>query len=346
MARILYGVAGEGSGHSSRAKEVIEYLINKGHIVKVVSYDRGYKNLKPYFDVEEIFGLRFVYRKNEVQPIETVFRNFMHLSDAVKSFDKVNRIADKFKPNIVFSDFEPVSAMVANSKKLPLISIDNQHRLTNTKIEYPKKYKKDALAAQVVTKLMVMNAKAYLAIDFTSSKVIDKKTFLFPPILRKEVLDIKTFEGDYVLVYFTSSFENLLPIFKQVNKKFVVYGFDKNKKEGNITFKKAGQKEFLKDLANCQGIVANAGFTLMTEALYLRKPYLAVPVKGQFEQVFNAYYLDKLGYGKYWDELDKEKIESFLFNLDLYKKNLKKYKKENNSKIFKKIDDLIEKYVY
>lgn len=344
MARILYGVAGEGSGHSSRAKEVIGHLISNGHIVKVVSYDRGYKNLRPYFDVEEIFGLRFVYRKNEVQPMETIFRNLMHLPGAVKSINKVRRITDEFKPNIIFSDFEPVSAIIANSKKLPLISVDNQHRLINAKIEYPKKYKKDALAAQVVTKLMVMNAKAYLAIDFTGSKVIDKKTFLFPPILRKEVLDMKTSEENYILVYFTSSFGNLLPVFKKINKKFIVYGFDKNKKEGNIIFKKASQNEFLKDLAGCQGIVANAGFTLMTEALYLRKPYLAVPVKGQFEQVFNAYYLEKLGYGKYWDELNKEKIESFLFNLDLYKKNLRKYKKYDNSQIFRKIDELIKKY--
>lgn len=346
MARILYGVAGEGSGHSSRTKEVIEHLISKGHIVKVVSYDKGYENLKPFFDVEEIDGLRFTYKNNQVKPIQTAFNNIKNTHRGIRTINKVFKIADKFKPEIVFSDFEPVSCIVANIKKIPLVSIDNQHRLTNTKIEYPKKYIADALAAQTVTNLMIFNSKACLVIDFTSSKVIDKKTFLFPPILRKEVLDIKTFEGDYVLVYFTSSFENLLPIFKQVNKKFVVYGFDKNKKERNITFKKASQKEFLKNLANCQGIVANAGFTLMTEALYLRKPYLAVPVKGQFEQVFNAYYLDKLGYGKYWDELDKEKIESFLFNLDLYKKNLKKYKKENNSKIFKKIDDLIEKYVH
>ena len=37
MSKILYGVCGEGSGHSSRAKEVIENLTKQGHQVKVVS---------------------------------------------------------------------------------------------------------------------------------------------------------------------------------------------------------------------------------------------------------------------------------------------------------------------
>src|SRR5580765_3249416 len=51
MANILYGVNGEGSGHSSRAREVIAYLEEVGHRVHVASFDRGYGNLKDDFDV-------------------------------------------------------------------------------------------------------------------------------------------------------------------------------------------------------------------------------------------------------------------------------------------------------
>ena len=53
MARIVYGVSGEGSGHSSRAREMLTHLVSAGHQVKVVSYDRGYRNLKDDFDVFE-----------------------------------------------------------------------------------------------------------------------------------------------------------------------------------------------------------------------------------------------------------------------------------------------------
>jgi UDP:flavonoid glycosyltransferase YjiC (YdhE family) len=61
MANILYGVNGEGSGHSTRAKEVISHLQNKGHKIHVVSFDRGLRNLRESFSVKEIFGLSITY---------------------------------------------------------------------------------------------------------------------------------------------------------------------------------------------------------------------------------------------------------------------------------------------
>ena len=36
--RILYGVCGEGFGHSSRAKEIIKHLENKGHTILIITY--------------------------------------------------------------------------------------------------------------------------------------------------------------------------------------------------------------------------------------------------------------------------------------------------------------------
>ena len=41
MARIVYGVSGEGSGHSSRAREMAGHLVQRGHEVRMASYDRG-----------------------------------------------------------------------------------------------------------------------------------------------------------------------------------------------------------------------------------------------------------------------------------------------------------------
>ena len=344
MAKILYGVTGQGSGHSSRSREIIDYLESEGHIVKVVSYGKGYKNLKDSFDVENIFGLYFSYKNNEVQYLSTLFKNLLKTPEAIKSINKVFKIVDDFKPQIVFSDFEPISGLVANIKKLPLISIDNHHSITNTKIEFPKKYNQEAFAAKAVIRSMFFNTKTCLVTAFAKTEVNNKKTFLFPPILRKEVLETKTGEEDYILVYLTSEFQGLMDLLKNINKKFVVYGFEQDKKEGNLIFKKDSQGGFLKDLAKCEGIIANAGFTLITESLYLKKPYLALPVVRQFEQILNAFQLEQLGYGKYWDELNKEKIENFLYNINLYKEKLRKHEKEDNSKIFKKIDELIKEY--
>jgi len=79
----------------------------------------------------------------------------------------------------------------------------------------------------------------------------------------------------------------------------------------------------------------------VTEALQLGKPYLAVPVKYQFEQIFNAYWVDKMGYGAYWDDLSREKVESFLYNLPMFREKLTTYPRQGNGALFAKLDELI-----
>ena len=75
MAKIVYGVSGEGSGHSSRAREMIKRLEHLGHTVKVVSYDRGYNNLKFDFDVFETEGLHIASSDNRVSKVKTFTEN-------------------------------------------------------------------------------------------------------------------------------------------------------------------------------------------------------------------------------------------------------------------------------
>ena len=69
MAKIVYGVSGEGSGHSSKAREMIKDLKQLGHSVKVVSYDRGHNNLKSDFDVFETEGLHIASSDNRVSKL-------------------------------------------------------------------------------------------------------------------------------------------------------------------------------------------------------------------------------------------------------------------------------------
>jgi hypothetical protein len=51
-----------------------------------------------------------------------------------------------------------------------------------------------------------------------------------------------------------------------------------------------------------------------------------------------------MGYGAYWADLNKERVESFLFNLPVYAENLRKYPREGNSALFAKLDSLIAEF--
>jgi uncharacterized protein (TIGR00661 family) len=341
MANILYGVNGEGSGHSTRAKEVLRHLVRQGHSVHVASFDRGLANLKDEFEVTEIYGLRLSYVNNRVRYQKTVANNLLSAPKAVRSNHTLMRLAEEWKIDLVITDFEPMTCLVGHRKGLPVIAIDNQHCITNAEVSFPKQYRRDAAATKLVASLMTPRINAYLVISFFPANIKKKNTYLFSPLLRSEVLTASPIVRDHVLVYVTSPSPRLAEMLKRVRCRFVAYGFGRDGVDGNVAFKKPSQQGFLADLISCKAVIANSGFSLISEALHLGKPYLAIPVAHQFEQIFNAYYLDKVGYGAYWEDLEKEKIESFLFNLDVYRERLAKYPRQDNTALLAKLDSLI-----
>jgi uncharacterized protein (TIGR00661 family) len=344
MANILYGVNGEGSGHSTRSREVIAHLLSRGHQVHVASFDRGLRNLRDEFEVTEISGLRLAYVHNRVRYGRTVLRNIAGLPQVARSVRALQQKATDWDLDLVITDFEPICCHVGHKLRLPIIAIDNQHVLTDAEISYPKEYRREAAAAKMVTRAMTPGANTYLAISFFPARVRKKHTFLFPPILREAVLRAKPSEEDFVLAYVTSAASELADVLKRVRQRFVCYGFHREGEDGNLVFRTPGLDTFLSDLCQCRAVIANAGFSLISEALYLGKPYLAWPVKRQFEQVFNAYYIAQTGYGVYWEDLNKERVDSFLFNLDEYKESLAKYQRQDNSALLGKLDELITAY--
>ena len=52
-------------------------------------------------------------------------------------------------------------------------------------------------------------------------------------------------------------------------------------------------------LKQTKAIITNGGFTVISEALYLKKPIFSIPIKNQFEQALNAKFVEKLGAGVY-----------------------------------------------
>ena len=341
MSHILYGVNGEGAGHSTRARELIAHLESQGHKVHVASFDRGLRNLQNDFDVTEIDGLRLAYVQNRVRYGKTVLRNLRNVPHAARSIRALAKKAETWNLDLILTDYEPITCHLGHKLRLPIIAIDNQHLLTDAEITYPREYRREAAAAKLVTRLMTPRANAYLVTTFFTAPLKKKRTFLFPPILREEVIRAHPTEKDHVLVYVTSPAPEVAELLRTVRDRFICYGFDRTDQNNNITYRKPSLDCFLDDLVTCRAVIANAGFSLISEALYLGKPYLAWPVRRQFEQVFNAYYVAKTGYGAYWDDLNKERIDSFLFNLDLYRSTLKTYPRAGNAALFSKLDGLI-----
>ena len=344
MARILYGVSGEGSGHSSRARVIIPFLESQGHEVKVATYDRGLIDLAEEFDTIEIEGLHIRTVQNQVRVVSTFLHNLAKVPDGIGSVKRLRRVMQEFEPHVILSDFEPLTAHLAGAKGLPLISLDNQHRIRYMHYPCPRSLRKDSMVAETVVRLMIPRPDVSLVTTFYYGEVKNDRTFLFPPILRKEIFELEPREDDAFIVYHTQGFERFNEMLKSFpREQFLIYGWGEAREDGNLIYRPFDRVTFLDDLARCRGILATAGFTLMTEALHLGKPYLALPMKGQFEQHLNALLLDELGYGKALVSPTIERVGEFLYRLPEYGDRLAGYSGSDlgNTAIKEKLGELL-----
>ena len=122
---------------------------------------------------------------------------------------------------------------------------------------------------------------------------------------------------------------------------FVVYGYDRNETVGNLVYKPFSTTEFAEQLASARAVIATAGFTLISEALYLGKPYLAFPMQGQYEQHLNAHMLEAQGYGVEGKSVDENTLAGFLYRIPEYRSQLEDYPRAGNGGILKKLDELL-----
>lgn len=339
--RIIYGLAGQGFGHSARSRESLKHLAAAGHDIKVFTYGQGAFFLHHDFDVFEIPGLTLSYKNNRVRYFKTLFDNTKKVYGQAREWNRVKKVFKDFAPEVVITDFEPLSAMLAKKFRLPLISIDNQHQLTNTEVKVDKKHLKDLVADKAIIKMVIRNASYYLVTSFFKTTVKKKNTFLFPPIIRQEVLDLQPVKGDYFLVYEGADMGRLSELFKRLPYKFVIFGPHARGQEGNILFKGFDTKEWLMYLNRCRAVIGTAGLSLLGEAIYLKKPYLALPIKRQIEQIINAQYLQRLGYGQFSYDLTAEDFEDFVANLGQYEDKLAFAEACGNEELFKKLDEII-----
>ena len=76
-----------------------------------------------------------------------------------------------------------------------------------------------------------------------------------------------------------------------------IYGLGARPAEGSLRFFDVDAYRFVEDLAASRALISTAGNQLVGEALYLGKPVLAMPERGNYEQHINAHFLEQCGGG-------------------------------------------------
>jgi uncharacterized protein (TIGR00661 family) len=337
--RILYGVVGEGMGHATRSRVVLEELV-KEHEVQVVASGRAQAYLAEKFpEVHRIWGFTLHYEGNAIRRLPTVLSNLRGAARGwPKNVGQYFKLVARFRPEVVISDFESFSYLFGKAHRIPVIDLDNIHvisRCTHSR-QLLRGHERDFGLIRSVVAAKLPRCFHYLIPTFFYPPVRGRRTTLVPPILRPEVLAARSEGGQHLLVYQTATTHlGLSEALKRLGVAARVYGLRRDVQrdvvDGTVTYRPFSEAGFIDDLRTARAVVAGGGFTLLSEAVHLHKPVLSVPVERQFEQVLNALYLQQLGYGAYARRLTGEVLEAFLARVPEYERALSGYAQDGNS---------------
>jgi uncharacterized protein (TIGR00661 family) len=266
---------GEGFGHVSRMVTFAQALEKEYEIFLFAPKTvHGFINSKlPGMPVEEVPHMHLVKEGDKINYWKTLVEN---AGTMLRFRTRIVRLAHKlsqYKIEAIINDYEPFSAFAAKKLGIPLLQINHPGIIIRNPSILP-----DALLTKAIAKFMM--------------PVFDKRYFVsfydgeIGPLIREEIKNQERKTEDYYLIYLKPSYKQ--PILKQLKKLGINnYKLFPNEKEN-----------YAQALAHCKGIISSAGHQSISEALYLKKPILVIPQRGQYEQRLNASMLEGTGWGK------------------------------------------------
>ena len=282
--KILYGIQGTGHGHISRAREILPLLSEKAEVDVLISGYNCNMNLDG-FEVTHKRGISLAYDSSGgVSYLQTALqiKPVTFLND-VQSLE-----VDRY--DLVISDYEPVTAWASINKKTPCIALSHQAAFLSEKSPRPER--RSLMAEQILKNF----APCDKAIGFHFRRY---DSFILPPIIRQEVLNMDTTPGNHVTVYLPAFHHNILISHFNKIPKTEWHLFSPSCKEtfnsDNVTVHPVGNISFLKSLKSGMGVFTSGGFETCAEAMYLGKKLLVMPIRNQYEQLCNSAALKQMG---------------------------------------------------
>jgi uncharacterized protein (TIGR00661 family) len=312
--KILFGIQGTGNGHIIHSREILKYLVKEAEVDVLVSGLHHEVNLG--FDIKyKLEGLGFMFGK----------KGGIDYWKSIRSISPYKLISDIYslpvnEYDLVLSDFEPISAWAAKTKGIPHICVSHQASLLSTRVPRPTQNNR---FQQFVMKWYAPGD------DLIGLHFKEYDDFIFTPIIREEIRDSEPTDKGHYTVYLPSYDERyMIEILKKIDVPWEI--FSKHYKgepftEDNVTVFPVENHRFVESLSSCTGLLCNAGFDTPSEALYLGKKLMVVPMKRQYEQECNAEALKGLGIPvvdrigrKFSDDLTEWVNSSYIYQADYH----------------------------
>ncbi|WP_404341297.1 MJ1255/VC2487 family glycosyltransferase [Pseudoalteromonas mariniglutinosa] len=300
--RILYGIQGTGNGHITRARVMASSFKALGVDVDYVFSGRSQQD---YFDMDEFAdyrtfrGLSFTSQGGQVSHLQTL-KN-ARLCQLAHDINQLNLQ----HYDLVFNDFEPITAWAAKRQGIPVIGMSHQAAFLSDQVPmFGMRFFRRALIKHYAP------ADVHLGVHWRP--FADN---IIPPFIAPHQHKNPVMVENKVLVYLPfEELDNIIDYLKDFpEREFYCYHPDaKNYSLGNIHLRSPSRSGFLDDLGNAGGVIGNAGFELASEALQLGKKLLLKPLGKQFEQGINAQTLLSMGAAHVMNYLNPYALDDWL----------------------------------
>lgn len=335
MATIFYSTAGEGRGHATRVRAIVESLRER-HSVVVFAPGDAFDLLEPAYrragDVRVVCipGLRFGYAPNgSLSPVRTTRAVAAFAAGLPGLVGRLVREIEAERPALAITDFEPALPRAARRAGVPFVSLDHQHFLSVSDLSHlpPLLRARGEWMGRVVDCMYGgQRATIVSSFFFPRLRVDDRRVRLVGPILRPSVLAVRPERGAHIVVYVRRAFafERLLDALVSTRREVRCYGLGLLPARANLRFLPIDEQRFVEDLASSDCLVTTAGNQLLGEALFLRKPILAFPEPGNPEQRIHGHFLEREETGEMGDvrTVDGRTIAAFLDRKEDYRSRI------------------------
>ncbi|MCB9030486.1 MAG: glycosyl transferase [Deltaproteobacteria bacterium] len=282
--KVLYAIQGTGNGHLCRAKELIPHLIDYVDLDIAVSGTESEVTL-PIELRFKLNGLSFTFGKSGGIDYAQTLKKFnpMLLQQEIKQFP-----AEKY--DLIINDFEPVTAWAARSKNVPVIAVSHQASFLSEHTPRP------SIKSPLVEFLFKWFAPCTKQIGFHYTKY---DSFIETPLVRKDIRRLQSSnKGHYTMYLPAIKDDTIIDVFTKLpDCHFEVFSKRATSKQTikNVEIHPISNQEFLESFATCDTFITAAGFQSTSEALFLGKKLIVIPMKGQYEQTCNAVALKSMG---------------------------------------------------
>ncbi|MGY6522319.1 MAG: glycosyltransferase family protein [Mongoliitalea sp.] len=334
--KFLFLVQGEGRGHMTQAISFAEILNELGHELVAVGVGSSKRRRIPDFFMKGINcpiltfeSPNFECDKDQKKIIlsQTIFKNLGKLPTFFKSLQTIQKLIEEHQPDVILNFYELLGGLhqliFRPSQKYWVIG--HQYLIAHKAFPFAKGKPIQKFLFKANTQLTAIGAEKWLALSFRPLEPSENlKLTVLPPLLRKQLFELMSEEGDFILAYMVNqgyANELIAQAKKHPDLKIEAFWDNKSHPEAfqilpNLVFHPINDRLFLEKMSTCKAYISTAGFESICEAMYFQKPVLMIPVEGQYEQECNAIDAEIAGAGIAHKSFDLGVLKAYLSNQD------------------------------